>query len=290
MYTCEFCHSTFATKGNLSNHQRTAKFCLSKQGVQSARDTVCEFCQTQYSTVYRLRQHTAVCSVKKHLEEKEKHHDDDRYQHVVDMYELKLQMLERENIALKEQLVQRIDAKDAEIALLREQLEKRIEDITDMARQAKSNDTNHITINNNTMTALDLRNTDSIHSMLNTHLDINVLADGQRGLARMIYNHFLTDEHGNKRYKCTDTNRGHFAYVDPSGVMERDPKAIKLRNALVDSNLKEVAYNRGEEYWKRDDGSVDLSRFNAVSDKVQEVALLQNDDSKFRGELSVLAS
>ena len=106
----------------------------------------------------------------------------------------------------------------------------------------------------------------------------------------MLTHHFLTDENGQKKYKCTDRSRHQFEYVDPNGNIERDPKGAKLRDALIESNLQEVAMEHGEEVWKQPDGSIDYERFNVLNDKVLEVANLRQDDSKFRSELSVLLS
>lgn len=198
---------------------------------------------------------------------------------------MKVRMME-ENMAKERERYER------EISILREQLEKRIDDITDIARQTKVK-TSHTHTNNNIMistTSLDLHDIPTLKSVLLQHLDIDVLAQGQKGVARMLKNHFLTDDQGNKKYKCTDANRGNFEFVDPNGHVEKDPKGAKLREALVQSDIKEVAFNRGEEWWKKEDGSTDMLRFDSLNENVKEVADIGKDDTKFRNELSVLMS
>ena len=64
----------------------------------------------------------------------------------------------------------------------------------------------------------------------------------------------------------------------------------KLREALVKSNISDIAYHRGDMWWKKEDGSTDMNKFESLSGPVQEVAMIANDDTKLRSELSVLMS
>lgn len=319
MFKCEFCETEFTVKSSLVAHQKSAKYCLEAQGVDAASSAKCEFCEKVYTKQRTLIEHLRTCPIKKQ-------HDLQIYyeQVVTDLraqHDHQLQAMEQQNLMLKHRIDQleeqlqtqhekyknqemsfqqkyyeailqerdrMLQEKDVRIEKSEKERKKCLEDITDMARQTKTkNTTTNIMINN---TTLDLQNTDYIQAILKQHLDINVLAQGQRGVARMLKDKLLTDEQGQKRYRCTDANRGNFEYTDPNGHVERDPKAAKLRDALIKSDLKDLAYNRGEVWWKQDDGSMDMARFDAVSDKVQEVATLDRDDTKFRTELCVLMS
>ena len=200
-------------------------------------------------------------------------------EHTLEMYEMRLKHME-----------EKLNDKESEIALLREQLEKRMDDITDIARQAKSKTTTTNNISIQSTAVLDLRDTRTIQDVLERHLDGNVLSQGQKGLARMLCNHFLTDEQGNKKYKCTDRSRHQFEYVAPSGAVEKDPRGSKLRDALVESKIEDLAMANGEELWTGQDGTIDHQRMDVFMDKVLEVANLRSDDTKFRSELSTLMS
>lgn len=287
MNTCSFCQTSFISQRSLTAHQKTARYCLEKQGLSSAQQHVCEFCENQYSTVYRLRDHQQKCTEKQKFETENAKTKTN--QHLIDMYELKLQVLE-DKLHDKESEIQKlITQHEREVAKLSEQLERRIDDITDIARQTKTK-TNHTNIQINNAAPLDLNDISHIHSILQEHMDINVLAAGQKGVARMLKEHYLTDENGLKRYRCTDANRGNFEYTDPNGHVERDPKCAKLREALVKSNIRDIAYERGDGWWKKEDGSTDMTKFEVMSGPVQEVALIANDDTKLRTELSVIMS
>lgn len=278
---CEHCQTSFSSQSNLRLHLRTAKYC--KQLRQSDnQDSVneCDYCKKTYSTPNYLQDHMRRCG------EKRKYEEDTHQLRVKEMYETKLREKDIEIAYLKEQL----GKCEEKLEKCEEKLEKRIDDITDIARQTKTktNHNNNIIINANT--TLDLRDTKHINQILEQHLDGNVLVQGQRGLARMITERLLTDENGNRRYRCTDRSRDQFEYTDPNGHVERDANGNKLRDALVESNLKEVAMAHGEEMWKRKDGSIDYERFGVLNDKVLEVANLHSDDTKFRRELSTILS
>ncbi len=236
--------------------------------------------------MYTLVEHQQTCSSKKQT----KMLDDikSQYEHKITSLQQQLQTQEKYYQAIISEKDKQLFETKEQLFETKEQLEKRIDDITDIARQTKTKTTNtNITINN---TSLDLQDTSHIRSILDQYMDINVLALGQKGVARMLKDTLLTDEYGQKRYRCTDANRGNFEYIDPDGNLQRDPKAAKLTTALVQSEIRDLAYDRGDKFWKNEDGSTDMRKFDTMSEKVQEVATIQQDDTKFRTELSKLMS
>lgn len=284
MFECDICKQTFISKGNLIIHQRSAKYCLAQRTSQNASISapiLCSFCNKEYSTVSNLRTHQKKCSAIKQHNEDAWRNKAQEYEALlkskdVELFEAKMQAQAAENALLKQELHD-----------LKAQLERRMDDITDIARQTKTK-TNNTNIQINNAAPLDLNNIAEIRAILEEHLDINVLAAGQKGLARMLKDRYLTDENGQKRYRCTDANRGNFEFHDPNGHLERDPKCAKLREALVKSEIRDFAYERGDKYWKKEDGSTDILKFDTLSGPVQEVAMIANDDTKLRTELSVI--
>lgn len=321
MLKCEYCGTEFSVKSSLVNHQKSAKYCLQAQGVESVMSAKCSFCQKVYATSHNLAEHVRSCPMKRikevetyyqnllfqqtaQMEEEKTHLQNLLLQQTAQMEEARMhsQNLQLRIVELEEKLkVQELDfqrkyyeailhEKDVRIERSEKERDKVLDDLTDMARQTKTKTTNthtNIMINNCT---LDLQDTGMIRSILERHMDINVLALGQKGVARMLRDTLLMDENGQKRYRCTDANRGNFEFTAPSGNVERDPKAAKLTHALVKSEIRDLAYDRGDKFWKNQDGSTDMRKFDTMSEKVQEVAELQQDDTKFRSELSVLMS
>lgn len=89
MFQCVFCKTDFLTKSAMVYHQKSAKYCLSKQGLPLPQTTVkCEFCSKTYSTIYTLADHQKACSVKQELATKAMDHV--RMQEVERTYEKKL--------------------------------------------------------------------------------------------------------------------------------------------------------------------------------------------------------
>ena len=61
---CEFCQKEFSIKSSLIYHQKTAKYCLEKQG-KSTDQYKCSDCQKSFSTQYRLNDHQNIsCKLK----------------------------------------------------------------------------------------------------------------------------------------------------------------------------------------------------------------------------------
>lgn len=270
------------------------------QGLEPVHSVQCEYCEKILASAQTLNEHRRTCSVKMRLDKEML--EEEKFNALRQTYEQKLHHVEEMLREKEKQYQEVVQEKNTLLdALLREKdnhaeeskrlLEKRMDDLAEIAKQTKTRTTtthtNNILIQ---MSPLDLNDTASIRAILKRHMDENVLADGQRGVARMLAEKMLTDENGSKKYRCTDANRGNFEYIDPHGHVERDPKGGKLREALVKSDIKEIAYNNGEHWWKRKDGSLDHARFDAISEKVKEVADIALDDSKLRAELSTLMS
>ena len=63
-FICLHCHKKFSTKSNLSAHQKTAKYCLEKQGKDDNGNFDCEFCQKKFRVKQTLIDHYHACKEK----------------------------------------------------------------------------------------------------------------------------------------------------------------------------------------------------------------------------------
>ena len=68
---CNYCNKIFVSKTSLMHHQKTAKFCLSKQGINNL-DFKCSYCLKILSTYPRLNTHLSICKKKKDEENETK--------------------------------------------------------------------------------------------------------------------------------------------------------------------------------------------------------------------------
>lgn len=304
---CQYCNHSFSSDKNLKAHQKTTKYCLKlqKEDFQNTKyikdiKNICDFCNKDFSNKYTLNSHYSNC--------KEKIIHDryvDKEKELKDIIERKeRELLEKEryfrhlleekernfNHILEEKDRELFD-KDKHIKDLLYEKNKLQDTISEIAKNTKTithNTTNNtnVIINN----TLNLNDVSRIQSVLDQNLDGNVLCNGQKGLARMIYDKLLKGEDGKSIYKCVDPSRHNFEYINEEGKLERDVKANKLTNALIKGDVCQKAMDVGKDLWTKDDGSTDSTRFEAFSDKVMEVANITKDDSKFRSELSALTS
>ena len=71
MKECKFCHKEFSAKRALKLHQKTAKYCLKIQGVESGTSFSCNYCEKQYIRKSHCQQHQKICSQKDVTEKEE---------------------------------------------------------------------------------------------------------------------------------------------------------------------------------------------------------------------------
>ena len=101
----------------------------------------------------------------------------------------------------------------------------------------------------------------------------------------MVVNNLLKDEEGQLRYRCKDTARQNFEFIDENGDTKKDVHATKLIQALIDSKVEKIAGEVGHNEWKDDD-----EKFKVHNEKVTEIVTLSKDNSAFRSELTALTS
>lgn len=276
---CNICNKEFSTKGSLHTHQKTAKYCLEKQG-KNNEEFNCSFCKKKFTLRHVLQDHLQTCKEKKMKDKEEKDFNiksahQNEIKEILKLYTEKLSEKDRQIDTLKE-TISKLEAK----------LEK-FEDAV-IASKKPTNTTN----NNNIVVAntLNLNDTERFKSIIEEKLTKNVVCNGQRGLAKFAVENLLKDSEGKLMYKCVDPSRHNFEFTNSDGIVEKDVRAIKLKRALIGGDVIVKAKNAGNELWTREDGSMDNDRYTASSGKVMEIMTVDRDDTKFRTELSALTS
>ena len=97
-----------------------------------------------------------------------------------------------------------------------------------------------ITTNNNNNNKIKVMNNffdnpEKVKQIVNDKLTQNHICDGQKGVAQFAYDTLLKDDDGNINYFCTDPSRSIFKFQNSDGETEKDVKAMKLTNMLLDS-------------------------------------------------------
>ena len=291
---CEFCKKIFSTKGNLSSHQKTAKYCLELQGKLVETSFNCDYCNKDFTQRTSLNDHLNVCK-----EKKKQIQDDREKEHalVVKKLESEIAKVKRteqrnyqEKIEEKEKYYrEKIEEKNEYIAKLEARLDKFESTVVNLAAEPKTTTTkttNNVVVNNHTLNL----SQEHVSKVLDEHFTKEVAAGGQKGLAKMVHEKMLTGPDGKPTYVCVDSSRQTFEFTNNDGDVERDVKAKKLTKALINSKIQQKAAEVGNQIWTKADGHVDSTLYEYCSPKVMELACFEKDDSKFRSELSALTS
>jgi len=267
MNTCEYCNKSFSNKSNLSNHQKTAKFCLDKRESEY-KEYIC-ICEKIFTTKINLERHVKSCKISNTISRNE------------------------ENIKLKNEnkiYLKQLEDKDKHI----KELEAQLASIA-LAGVTKSTTTNNniSNINNKILniSPLDLNDSEKFKTILDSKFDTNYILDGQKGLAHFAKDHFLKDDDGKLKYICTDPGRQTFKYKDELGDIQKDVKAKKLTKILIDAGLKEKNNTIAVDWWTSDKGKINNDRFTALQPKASEIYNMSEvDNTLFVNELSAITT
>ena len=62
---CQFCNKDFSNKSSLTNHQKTAKYCLKLQDTDKEISNFnCDYCKKLFTSRQNLNIHLAICKDK----------------------------------------------------------------------------------------------------------------------------------------------------------------------------------------------------------------------------------
>jgi cell division protein ZapA (FtsZ GTPase activity inhibitor) len=310
---CEHCNTTFKTKSALNSHINKAKYCLLIRKKNEQSETVsekekvfkCKHCKKILSSKQSLKNHMNCCYEKKDGEFKELRERTDR-----EFKELK-ERTDREFKELKEQTEKKLFEKDkvlikvnTQLESLKEQLEKQeenyreqIKDLQDkldrIANKAIDRPTTTVTNTNTTnnnnlniMTPIDFDNYEILKDAIDTKLNANHIVDGQRGLAQFLVDAILKDSEGNLKYKCTDSSRGIFKFLNSEGEIHKDVDAKKLISYVVNGGIKGKSVEIANRWYRDEDGVIDMMKYEIMNEPQQHILKIQDDSSCFRRELA----
>jgi hypothetical protein len=260
----------FVNDNSLKNHQRITKYCLIKQKKQ----IICESCNNiSFSqNDYENHQNNCITFLKSKIKELNDENKDIVY------YQTETEFYRKQVTEKEKQLVE----KDNQIKHLQEQ----IVSITKTAISKPTTTTNNNNINNKilNMSILNLDN-ENIKSIINDKYNLDVISEGQKGVAKFAANFLLKDSDGNLNYVCTDTSRKIFKYKNNDGDLEKDVNAQRLTNILTDNGIFNATSQITKDHWTNEDGSIDNDKFSTLFCKTAEINLLKEDNTIFKNEL-----
>jgi len=292
---CEFCNNSFSTKSNLNYHKKTNKKCLE---LQNKNDFIkCDFCDKLF-TKQTIKVHNKTC--KKKLKEEIKQTLNEKDDEINKLKKLLIEKDEEINniqIEKDEKISNLRNEKDEEISNLRlriTELETQnkiyLQDrelVQKLALQPKNTTTNN---NDNRINNNFFDDPERIKRMINEKLNEDYVCDGQKGVAQFAYDALLKDEDGNKNYICSDPSRQIFKFKNSEGNIEKDFKAVKLTNMLIDAGISSKSYEVAQTLWTKEDGGIDANKFEQYGPSHLEITELNMDNSVFRNKLAILTS
>ena len=211
-YKCNFCNTILASEYSLSNHQKTAKKCLIKQGVDFKGNFECVICNQKFTLKSNLNTHNVTCSKKNNLELNIKKLSE--LQNKLSEFESKYNILESKyNMILEEKK----DWKEKE--------EKLLDKIT-TAALSKTNTVKNINITTYTRTDEELKN------IYEQNLTSSHIEGGISAITKLIVDKVVTNDNGIKMITITDKARGTARYKLPSGedVVDNGLNIFTIKN------------------------------------------------------------
>jgi len=278
---CEFCNKNFTTMSNLRYHKKTNKKCQEIQSKDKDINEIvfessvsCEFCDKNF-TKQTIKVHDKICKKKLEFDNKNLLSEKDK--------EIKKLLSEKNE---KDEEIKRLQIRIVELETENKIYLQDREVVQKLAMQPKNtNNDNRIRVNNNFFD-----NPERIKQMIDEKLTKDYISEGQKGVAQFACKNLLKDENGNMNYVCSDLSRLVFKFYNSEGNIEKDVKANKLTDMLIEAGIANKALSMAPLLWTDEDGNINSNKFLIFSPYTTEIASMQVDNSIFRNELATLTS
>ena len=275
MFECEFCKKTYSTKSNLNLHKKSTKRCLALRQIVQVEKYKCEYCEYWSENKNNTKKHEIICK-----------HKVKSYETIVKSYEILKKDYENAQKTIEE---------------LRKENKEYRDKIFSLATKPVINNTTTRTTNNNTQNLIvsDWR-ADTIIEKVERGFTLEHLEDGLKGVARFTDEHIIRGEDGKKSLLCTDPARMIFKYKDSEGVVQKDVRATKLKNAIKEPIIKkskEMFINENSRLFDvinsaEEDENMDFT--NAKIDNLREnflqVKKIDDNSDMYAKELALLTN
>ena len=198
-FNCEYCKNTFSTKSILLSHQKSAVYCLEKQGKKLSKKFKCDSCKKTFTQNNDLKRHVVSCP-KRISEEKE--------QHKRECNELKMLFEDEKNKII-------------------EKYENRIKELQDQLIEVIKSRPTTIVQNNNQRINTIINNlqpiTDDHLTEQAQYLTLDHIREGAEGYAKYALEYPFKD-----RIVCVDYARKKIKYKDQDDNIVEDPEMVRL--------------------------------------------------------------
>jgi hypothetical protein len=258
-YQCEFCESKFVTNGNLLAHQRSAKYCLALQGINSGKFT-CRKCEKNFCDKRLLKSHEEKCgySVKQLKEDNMKLKEEIKH----------LQLNEK---FLQDKILEQVGRIKENITHIKE-LENRLENVAIKAAVKPTSVTNTNILNILQPLTQDQLNEDGKTICLE---DIQ----GAKRLAQ-----FAADKSLKGKVVTSDASRCILKFKKPNGEIIRDKNGIQLAEMFCKSIEEPAKIHFGNVIRNLNTEDTDFTEIDLTADTFKGIQRLANGQKHDLGE------
>ena len=238
---CQYCQTVLKTLSSLNQHQKSAKYCLSKQNKKPIKEHDCSFCGTGFTVKSALHSHLRICKANTPIiQEQLQELDLNKKELLISVFreeEFKRKIKEnqiefRKKLSEKDKIIcdQKNIIKELH-AEYKNQIERQNKDFHNrlqcMAEKAidKPSTVNQHTTNQIINNLLPIT-TEHLDEQVQ-YLTIDHVKHGAVGYAKYALEHPLKD-----RLVCTDTSRKKGKYKDSDGNIVSDPEMANITKKL----------------------------------------------------------
>jgi hypothetical protein len=281
---CNFCKKTFTTRGNLTNHQKTAQYCLDIQN-KSNDKWKCTYCSKILASKQNLDSHLAKCVSK----------------NISNQQDIEIKNLKNELEIMKTIHFNKLKEKEDQIKEKNDMIEKLQNQIIDLFERAIDKPTygeytenkpitnsNNKMIDNRVLNMIPMNLTQNqIEETISNKYTENHFMKGQKGVAEFCLKNIIVTPEKKLMLKCTDPARKVFIYVDEEGKIHKDIGADKFIDMIeepVKKASKQIYLNIQDRYENPDEEEgyeVCDDRFNYMTQKLVEISNLKRDNGEF---------
>jgi hypothetical protein len=122
---------------------------------------------------------------------------------------------------------------------------------------------------------------EQINNVINAQFKEEYLILGQKGIAKFVYEHIIKNTENDFLYICIDESKQIFNFKNTENETEKDYKAKKLTQLIVNSDLKKIAHQISCNKMSENNPE----SFMEFTDHFREIQKLEYNNVEFRREL-----
>jgi hypothetical protein len=291
-YNCEFCNNKYKNISSLNYHKKTTKKCLIlRDAIDTATFFECNTCE--FKTTVKVSFNLHKCKLK----------DISEYKNSLYNLESEFKLLSEKNIKLESEfklLIEKNKQLEYDFKLIDDKNRYLIDNNIELKDKLEKHENQLFTLAckpnikirnlNNVLTSLDIKE-NSIKEKVDNNFTLEYLSEGIKGVAKFTKEHIINpSDDGKQKYICSDPSRSMFKYKDENGVIQKDVRATKLKNAIQEPIINKTNTLISHETTRvREEGEEKFDITNTkLIDNLMQVKNLDDNGNDYAREMSLV--